>query len=256
MIAAPPFPVGLSPLRANLQALGLLVVFYGYLYGNAYLTAGSEQKLSNPVASVFITGGLMLLVVTLLLRRDANWRASLGLERAPLLQTVLFGGVGVAAAYGVNLVLVGGYSVLHGGMGAQAAQKAQWASKLSDLPLGWVLPLSAFVGLWEELVFRGFLLGRLRVALHAVDGNPRARTATVMAVMVSGILFGAGHGYQGLLGLLQTSAVGIAFGALTVWRKSLWPAVVAHLTLDTIGLVALKVLKPVLEELARKGLPH
>ena len=77
-----------------------------------------------------------------------------------------------------------------------------------------------------------------------------------MAIVLSGVRFGAGHGYQGLLGLVQTTAGGIAFGALTVWRKSLWPAIVAHLTIDTMGLVLLRVLKPAIEELATKGLPH
>jgi len=249
--APPPFPVGLTPLRANLQAVGLLVVFYGYLYGNALL-AGPEAKLANPVVSVFVTGGLMLLVVSLLLLRDTDWRASLGLQRRPLLQSLAFGGVGLVLSYAVNLLGVLTYTLVRGGMAEQAADKAKWASKLGALPLGWVLPLALFVGLWEEVVFRGFLLGRLRVALGAVEGSPRSRT--VMAICVCGVLFGAGHGYQGLLGLVQTSAVGIALGALTVWRRSLWPAVIAHLSIDTIGLIALKVLKPLVEELAKKAL--
>ena len=251
MTASPPFPVGLSPLRANLQAIGLLVFFYLYLYGNAFL-AGADAKLANPVVSVFTTGGLMLLVVGLLIRRDIDWRSSLGLQPRPLLETFAFGGVGLVMSYAVNIVLVLGFTAVRGSMADQAADKAKWASKLGELPLAWVLPLAMFVGFWEEIVFRGFLLGRLRVALNAVDGSPRSRT--VMAIVVSGILFGAGHGYQGLLGLVQTSAVGMALGALTVWRKSLWPAVIAHLTIDTIGLVALKVLKPLVDELAKKAL--
>lgn len=249
--APPPFPVGLSPLRANLQALGLLVVFFSYLYGNALL-AGPEARLGNPVASVFITGGLMLLIVALLTNRDADWRASLGLQPKPLLETLAFGGVGLMLSYAVNIVLVLGYSAIRGGMAEQAADKAKWAAKLGELPFAWILPMALFVGLWEEIVFRGFLLGRLRVAFGAVDGSPQSRT--VMAIVITGILFGAGHGYQGLLGLVQTSAVGMALGALTVWRKSLWPAVIAHLTIDTIGLVALKVLKPLIEDLAKKAL--
>ncbi len=251
MTASPPFPVGLSSLRANLQALGLLVVFYGYLYGNALL-AGEDAKLANPVLSVFITGGLMLLVVALLIRRDIDWRASLGVQRRPLVETIAFGAVGLVMSYAVNIVLVLGYTAVRGSMADQAADKAKWASKLGELPLGWVLPLALFVGLWEEIVFRGFLLGRLRVAFNAGEGSPRSRT--IAAICVTGILFGAGHGYQGLLGLVQTSAVGIALGSLTVWRKSLWPAVIAHLTIDTIGLVALKVLKPLVDELAKKAL--
>ena len=118
------------------------------------------KTLSNPIASVFITGGLMLLVVTLLIRRDVSWRASLGLAPIAPVQALLFGGVGVLMAYGVNIAVVGVYGIFHGGMPAEAAQKAQWASKLGELPLAWVLPLSMFVGLWEETVFRGFLLGR------------------------------------------------------------------------------------------------
>ncbi len=248
-VAPPPFPEGLSPLKANLQTFGLLVVFFGYLYGNALL-AGPDAKFTNPVFSVFITGGLMLLVMALLIRRDADWKASLAVQRKPLLETLLFGAVGLGLAYAANIVIVLTYTAVSGGLAAQAADKAKWASKLGDLPLAWVLPLAMFVGLWEELVFRGFLLGRLRVAFNATAYSPRHRT--VIAIVVAGALFGLGHGYQGLLGLVQTTAVGIALGALTVWRRSLWPAVIAHLSIDTIGLVALKVLKPVLENLVNK----
>jgi membrane protease YdiL (CAAX protease family) len=253
-VTAPPFPLGLSARRAGIEAFGLVALFYGYLYGNAFLAGGTEARLGNPVLSVFVMGTLMLLAVALLVRRDADWRWSLGVRRLPVLQALLFGGLGLVISYAVNLVLVVLYGLIRGDLGMQAADKAQWASKLGALPLAWVLPLSMFVGLWEGLVFRGFLLGRLRAAFAAVDESPRFRTATAAAVVVSGLLFGAGHGYQGVLGLLQTSTVGIALGALTVWRRSLWPAVIAHLTIDTLGLLALKVLKPMLEELAKKGL--
>lgn len=250
-MSAPPFPVGLSPLRANLQAIGLLVFFYAYLYGNAFL-AGPDARLGNPVVSVFTMGGLMLLAVALLVHRDADWRASLGLQRRPIVETLAYGGVGLLMAYATNIVLVLSYTAVRGSMAEQAADKAKWASKLGDLPFAWVLPLALFVGLWEEIVFRGFLLGRLRVALNAGEGSPRSRT--VIAIVICGVLFGAGHGYQGLLGLMSTSGVGIALGALTVWRKSVWPAIIAHLTIDTIGLVALKVLKPVLDDLVKKAI--
>lgn len=171
-----------------------------------------------------------------------------GSHSRSLLETLAWGGIGLVSSYAVNIVLVLGFTVVRGGL----AEQAKWASKLGALPLAWVLPLALFVGLWEELVFRGFVLGRLRVAFQAVEGSPRSRT--VLAIAVTGILFGAGHGYQGPLGLLTTTGVGMALGALTVWRKSLWPAVIAHLSIDTIGLVALKVLKPLLEDLAKKAL--
>ena len=256
-LPTPPFPSGVSPLRANAQAFGVLAVFFAYLYGNAWLAGGPEARLGNPVLSVFITGALMLLLVTRVVRKDADWRASLALQSRPGLEALIYGGVGFATAYGVNLVLGVLYVGLRGaGIAGEVAHKAEWSSRLAELPLAWVLPLSMFVGFWEEIVFRGFLLGRLRVAFHEVEGSPRQRNARVMAVVLSGLLFGAGHGYQGLLGLVQTSSVGVVLGGLTVWRKSLWPAIVAHLAIDTFGLVLLKVLKPMLEEAAKKGLGH
>lgn len=249
----PPFPAGLSPLRANLQALGLLAVVYGFIYGNAYLGSGAATGRS-PLLGTFVTGSLMLLVVALFVLRDADWKASLGVQPAPLLPTLGFGLLGVVAGYLANIVLALPYALLRGGLAQQAADKAQWSSKLTDLPFLWVLPLAMFVGLWEEVVFRGFLLGRLRVALNAGEGAPTGRT--VLAVLFSAVLFGAGHGYQGVLGLIQTTTLGCVFGALTVYRKSIWPAVIAHLTIDAFGLFALKVLKPALEQALQKMTTH
>jgi hypothetical protein len=67
-----------------------------------------------------------------------------------------------------------------------------------------------------------------------------------LAIVLSALFFGAGHGYQGLLGLMQTTAAGLALGVLAVWRKSLWPCIGAHLAIDTFGLLVLKALKPFL----------
>ena len=60
--------------------------------------------------------------------------------------------------------------------------------------------------------------------------TPRATfLRDAVAVALCGICFGAGHGYQGALGLMQTTTAGIVLGAVTVWRGSLWPAIGAHL---------------------------
>lgn len=245
----PPFPVGLTPLRANLQALALLAVVYGFIYGNAWL--GGNTVPQAPIKGTLAIGVLMLLVTALLLRKDADWKSSLGVHRPDVLRTVGFGLLGVAMGYAANVVIVVPYLVASGNLMQKAADKAQWSAKLGELPFAVVLPLAMFVGLWEELVFRGFLLGRLRAALDAGEGSPRSRT--VLAVAFTGILFGAAHGYQGPVGILQTTTLGVVLGGLTVWRKSVWPAVFAHLTIDAASLFALKVAKPMLEELVKKA---
>ncbi len=233
----------LTARRAALQALALMLIFFGYIYGNAALRSEVTLGEGNVALSAFVTGALMLLITGLLVRRDADWRESLQLRPIPPVEAITFGAVGVVLAYGAGVLALGLFKLLVPGQTNLLAQKLAWASKFSTLPLSWVLPLSAFVGLWEELVFRGFLLNRLKVTFR---GDVR------VAVVATGLLFGIGHGYQGMLGIFQTAAVGIALGAVTVWRKSLWPAVIAHLSIDTIGLVAIKIIRPAAEELLKK----
>jgi uncharacterized protein len=86
----------------------------------------------------------------------------------------------------------------------------------------------------EEIVFRGFLLNRLRM----VDGGGWLAAGT--ALLVSSALFGAGHFYQGPGGMIVTGAAGLALGITTlIARGNLWPAIMVHGVVDTIGLTIL-----------------
>jgi len=67
-----------------------------------------------------------------------------------------------------------------------------------------VMLSSLAVGYCEELVFRAYLLRRLgQIGLPAT-----------WAAVVSSLLFGAGHGYQGIVGLVSGFALGLYFA----WR--------------------------------------
>ncbi len=246
----------LTPARAAAQSAVLLGIFFAVIYGGALL-AGYARRLENPVLSVSLTGGLMVGLVALFSQRDPNWRTSLAVEYVPITEWLIFGPVGLVACYGVNAARGITYFVaskLLGGHPEQlASSKAQWAGQLGNLPLAWVLPLALAAGLWEELVFRGFLLGRARVIAARFTPDPFKRDAA--AVLAVSACFGLGHGYQGVFGLFQTALVGVVLAALVLWRKSLWPAVFAHLAIDSIGLFALHVLKPMLEKLAHGQAP-
>lgn len=234
--------------RAALES----AAFVGFLYALIYGTAGLKgaERFENPVLHVFITGGLSLALVGFLVRRDARPLASLKLERAPVVPTVLFGLLGVLGVYAVNAAVTLSYLLVSGGLKEKVTQKADWAFGLAEIPLGWVIPLTLFVGFYEEVAFRGFLLRRLDVALG--ERIPLEKQRLVWAAVLSGLLFGGLHGYQGVMGVLQTSAVGVALGLLAVWRGSTWPPIVAHFTIDAFGLFALKVLRPAAEEALKK----
>lgn len=100
----------------------------------------------------------------------------------------------------------------------------------AGLPLAAVAGLMFFVGLYEELLARGFLLDRCRTLL----GRWWA------AVLVSSLLFGLAHAYQGWIGALQTAVVGAVFAAFTIRWRTLWPVILAHAGLNLSSLLMLE----------------
>ena len=238
----PPFPWSLPPRTARRQAAAVLVLFYVLVYGTPALIPGEPYRIAVAMLSILLLGTLMLLAVTVFIRRDVSWRGSLALGRQRAGSAVGWSLLGFAATYAANVCLTVGFFVWRGGLEGQAAGRVHWLQYLSEVPAGAILPLAAFVGFWEETVFRGFLLGRVRAALPVAD-TPRARfRRDAFAVALCGVCFGAGHGYQGALGLMQTTTAGIVLGAVTVWRGSLWPAIGAHLAIDAFGLLVIKAL--------------
>jgi len=242
-----PFPFGLAPSAARRQAVALLLLFYALVYGGGVLFGGMHEHPEALILSALVLGTLMLLAVVLFVRHDASWRESLGLRYQPVGSMLGWSLLGFVGTYIVNVVLIGVYLTTSGNLEALVAHKATWLGRLAEMPVEAILPLAAFVAVWEETVFRGFLLGRLRASLPVQDTRRAAVCRDVLAIVFTALFFGAGHGYQGVLGLVQTTVAGIALGALAVWRKSVWPAIGAHLAIDAFGLVMLKALKPILD---------
>ena len=249
----PPFPSGLTPGAARRQAVLLLLFLYSIVYGGGFLIGGVSNRIAALVASAFVLGALMLLVTALFVRHDASWRESLGLENRPAGSTLGWSLLGFIGTYAANLLLLIAYLAAEGNLEALAARKMSTLGKFAEVPAGMALALVAFAAIWEEIVFRGFLLGRLRAAMPMRDSRGAALCRDVLAVVLTALVFGTGHGYQGVLGLVQTAVAGVALGALTIWRKSLWPAIGAHLLIDAFGFAMLKLLKPMLDAVASRS---
>jgi len=99
----------------------------------------------------------------------------------------------------------------------------------------WIfMALSATAGLCEEVVFRGYLQKQFIAWTRSVW----------VGIVLAGIAFGAGHGYEGLHRMIMISFFGMAFGILAHARKSLRPGMIAHGSWDAIaGLVMRVVMK-------------
>ena len=100
---------------------------------------------------------------------------------------------------------------------------------LISLAVAWTLAACG-----EEFVYRGYLLARIAQALG--DGS----RAWLGALALTSILFGLGHGYQGLSGMISAGLGGLVFGALYLATgRNLWVSVIAHGTTDTVGFLLL-----------------
>jgi len=79
-------------------------------------------------------------------------------------------------------------------------------------------------GIWEELLYRGFLIWFL-VPLTGIGG----------AIMLSSLAFGIGHIYQGPSGVVRTGVIGLGFAILYVLSGTLWWLMAAHAMMDIYG---------------------
>lgn len=87
----------------------------------------------------------------------------------------------------------------------------------------WVL-LSLTAGFCEELLYRGFMPAYLS---HIFPGMQ-----LWLAIVVAAVLFGVGHLYQKISGMLGTGLMGLAFGLLYLFTGSLILPMIAHALFD------------------------
>jgi membrane protease YdiL (CAAX protease family) len=85
------------------------------------------------------------------------------------------------------------------------------------------LPLTASIP--EEVIYRGFLIGRLSAIFgHTLGGAS-------MAVLIQALIFGAVHFQWGIGGMVVTLMMGIVWGtAYLLCGRNLWVVILAHST--------------------------
>ncbi len=85
----------------------------------------------------------------------------------------------------------------------------------------WIV-VSITAGVCEEILYRGWLLSLFAAALGSVW----------LGLLVSSILFGLAHAYQGRNGILGTGVLGAIFGIVFIVSGSLIPGQVLHTAMD------------------------
>ncbi len=208
----------------------ILILFVLCLEGLAAVAMGLSVPVEGPespeLRQKFLIPalGLRVLVcltaIVVVLRARGQGLDAVGLQRVRLRSNLLLGfptlgAAGVSILAAMSLVLVAFPSV--------QKRMVENARALSDLvpmmsTMGY-LALMGLVGFYEELVFRGFILARLR----------RATGSWVVAVAISSVLFTLPHAAdQEWIALIPVAILAITFSLVTIWRRSIVPAIVAH----------------------------
>ena len=166
--------------------------------------------------------GLVALTVALWISTGRSWRA-LGL--IPVLGGGLIG-VSVGLVFVVILVLRQQMSGQRDEQ-ALATMRRRMEHLERMLPhtkseLNWFYLLSLTAGICEEFLYRGYMIWYLQ----------KLGLALIPAALVSCVIFGFGHLYQGLRGILLTSVAGAFLAAVYLLSQSLYAGMAFHFLMD------------------------
>ncbi len=204
----------------------------------AVLVWGLHALLHSLGASVALGASATIFTLAvctwLLRRRGERWR-DLGLDRPIPWRRTLLWTIGLFAA---SMLMPGLLArPLADSLGFAPQRLEAFAAIRGHLgmylllliPVGW-----GAAGFGEELIYRGFLFGRLAQALGG------AQLAQAGALLLQAGLFALGHSYLGPRGMLNAGLLGLLSGAAYIANgRMLWPLVFAHAAVDTSGLTAL-----------------
>jgi membrane protease YdiL (CAAX protease family) len=131
----------------------------------------------------------------LVLLREPSQLDALGLSWAPLRGRVplmvMYGLAGGVATYAINAAVSIGVIMATGGIEkhiGMAKEQHEALSTFAAIPLWVMIPVVIIAGTYEDIVFRGFLLGRLRILLKTQQGW----IGDVLSVAISSVIFASG----------------------------------------------------------------
>ncbi len=137
---------------------------------------------------------------------------------------------------GAMFVLVGTAVLMHldqaGKIGSMRKQLG-FLTPGTNLELAVWFCVSLTAGFCEEIIFRGYLQRQFAAIANSM----------LAGVLLSAVVFGASHGYEGAARMILIAIYGLMFGVLAWWRKSLRPGMMAHAWHDALSGVILRMLK-------------
>lgn len=243
---------GASRRQAALDVLFILgsLVIFEFLLGQSLPLLFDVPEADTPEFDAFHRG-LLIPVLTLralfvtglillVLRRHGQPAASIGVNHSPGFVTAFIQSlIGLACTAAAYLLMIGWILIAGMVWPGWDEQMRENASQLVSLipamhPL-WFIPLMLLVSAYEELLFRGFIMTRLR----------RALGSWTPAVVLSAALFTLAHmGDQKPAVMPIIAGLALIFSLATIWTRSLLPAIVGHFLFNLSQMIGIYLTSP------------
>ncbi len=198
----------------------ILLTVRGYLRSHQISKAIAADRISLYERTIFFQWMIFVLVIIGVRLHGSSVYEVLG-ERWRSWQQ-LFTDAGVGLLLLLASIMVPAIFGPHSQSGADAA--TQFLLPRGGAEIGGWIALSLTAGLCEEVLFRGYLQKQFA-----------ALTNNAVGIVLSAVLFGAAHGYQGLTKAILIGVTGAILGVAASWRGSTRPGMLAHAAQDLLG---------------------
>lgn len=232
IVPASVFPnTSLSTLEAladlALTIMAMIVIHFGAGIVMLFFDLENRFPSLGILFSNIILGVATLAIVAGMMAWRKQGPCAIGLGRTPLFQTLLWtiGAIPLtlagAFATGILYMIFAGDSVE-----AVMEEREAFFEMIPEMSRTVIIVFAMFTGVHEEIFFRGFVLSRCRTLLRW----------NWLAIPVVSLMFGLVHAYQGPMGVVQTTVIGLILGVVATYSRSLWPVIIAHAALNMVGL--------------------
>ena len=180
---------------------------------------------------IYLTSGFSILVLGLIslglgLQTLGLERLGLGPHPRDITAEVLWTVTLVVA--GILILL--GFSLIRKRIGSLENRIIRDLMPVTSREKKFFVGLALCAGFGEEVAYRGYAVSALVMA----TGSP------FFALLSTSAAFGVLHSYQGKLGVVRTSLVGLLMGVAFIHIGSLWPPMIAHALIDLVVGLALR----------------
>jgi uncharacterized protein len=198
--------------------------YLGFMHSNQLRQAAVSHRPIAYFRTIFVEWLILALVFFGVWLHKSPVRAVLGERwRSP---AQFFRDLGIALAFLILYLVVTSLFGQHGHHAATDPAVRFLMPETANEKWLWAL-VAISAGICEEAVYRGYLQQQFSAYTRSIPAG----------VLISAVLFGASHAYQGIRLAAIIGVGAILSGTLAWWRKSVRPGMISHVLQDLLAII-------------------